>query len=175
MERRKRPRFAELFAGSSRSADDAFARGRRLAKRADRCLPEYAGLVALNCSPTSRRGSSRREAGLGFNAIDEYDHARLRLQRSDALNGAFEQSTIYTASDEQLVDHLKTICMQDVINTSVQHREVARALTINHILMQHHIDHLEQRGAVTQRWFIGFAVASIVIELLGFILDHVLK
>lgn len=101
--------------------------------------------------------------------MDEYDQVRLRLQRSDALNGAFEQSTIYTASDDQLVDHLKTICMQDVINTSVQHREVARALTINHIQMQRHIDRLEQRGATAQRWFMILAVASIVAQIVDMV------
>jgi hypothetical protein len=63
---------------------------------------------------------------------------------------------------QQLLTHLLTLANQNNISPGTQHRDTIRGMTINHLLLQRHIDCLERRSATLQYWFIALAVAMLI-------------
>ncbi len=61
---------------------------------------------------------------------------------SAAMNDDFENGKILNASEEVLQKYLWYICTERIDNETVRHRAIARALTINHLQMQMHINKL---------------------------------
>ena len=74
---------------------------------------------------------------------------------------AFRTGLITKESNEQLQKRLMDLCTGQIPNESVRHREIIRGITINHILLQRHIDKLNQRNTVLQWVIIVLAIVTI--------------
>ena len=79
-----------------------------------------------------------------------------------ATLNAFADGSISSKTPMQLQASLLAIAMNSTGDDGVQARDIIQALTINHILLQQHIDALERRSAKMQRWVIALAVAAII-------------
>jgi hypothetical protein len=75
---------------------------------------------------------------------------------------AFRDGTISSATDEDLAKHLLALANKPIENDRIKHRDIIRGITINHMLLQHHIDRLNRQNSKTQRWFMVFAVISAI-------------
>ena len=73
-----------------------------------------------------------------------------RANLEDEINSVFRNGTILIAKDEKLQEYLRSLCSEDIPNDRVRHRETIRALTINHIQMQRHIDNLNRKNTWLQ-------------------------
>src|SRR5712691_11718943 len=62
------------------------------------------------------------------------------------VDRAFENGTVFDASQEQLSRWLENLCTGSVPNPDVQHREIIRGITINHIQMTRLIADLNRRN-----------------------------
>ena len=80
----------------------------------------------------------------------------------DATEKAFVENTISDCNDEELQKHLLLLSIEPVPNTSVQHRNIIRGITINHILLQRHIDRLNNQNSKTQWLVVALTVASLI-------------
>ncbi|MEW6353422.1 MAG: hypothetical protein AB1469_03860 [Pseudomonadota bacterium] len=78
------------------------------------------------------------------------------------VENAFREGTITSASDEDLSKHLLALANKPIDNDRIKHRDIIRGITINHMLLQHHIDRLNSQNSKTQRWFMVFAVISAI-------------
>jgi hypothetical protein len=85
-----------------------------------------------------------------------------RAKLDDEINSVFLDGTILTTKEEKLQEYLMSLCSNDVPNDTVQHRELIRALTINHIQMQRHIDELDKKSSFLQKLVIALAAASLI-------------
>ena len=79
-----------------------------------------------------------------------------------SVEDAFREGTISGKSPEELRAYLLALANQPIPNDSVRHRDIIRGLTVNHLLLQHHIDSLNQQNSRTQRWVIALAVAALL-------------
>ena len=78
------------------------------------------------------------------------------------VDQAFQVGTVTTASDAELMSYLTTLCTGNVPNPSIQHREIIRGITINHIQMARVITRLNRQNTILTWVVIVLAVASIV-------------
>jgi hypothetical protein len=90
---------------------------------------------------------------------EEKAHSRLRTE----MHAAFESSEIFSATEETLQKYLASLCTERVPNEEVRHREIIKALTINHIQMQRHIDKLNKRNTILT-YFVLFLSALVFIS-----------
>ena len=63
-----------------------------------------------------------------------------------AAQAAFASGAISTADRATLQSYITVIAQNTTGDDGVQARDTIQALTINHLIMQHHIDTLERRG-----------------------------
>lgn len=84
------------------------------------------------------------------------------LENYEAADKAFRSGSVLSDDNEKLIAHLYGLSNQNNINSGTQHRDVIRGITINHILLQRHIDSLNKQNAKTQKWVITLAVAALV-------------
>lgn len=89
---------------------------------------------------------------------EEIARAGLRVTMADA----FETGEILRSPEDTLQKYLWSLCTERVPNEEVRHREIIRALTINHIQMQQHIDSLDRKSSRLQKWVIILAIASLI-------------
>lgn len=80
----------------------------------------------------------------------------------DRMDLAFQDGSFKIASSETLHHYLISLANQNIPNTQVQHRDVIRGLTINHILLQRHIEGLNKQNSKTQKLVIALTVASLI-------------
>lgn len=80
----------------------------------------------------------------------------------DATEKAFVENTISDCDDKELQKHLLLLSIEPVPNTSVQHRNIIRGITINQILLQRHIDRLNKQNSKTQWLVVALTVASLI-------------
>ena len=78
------------------------------------------------------------------------------------VEDAFRDGKIDEQSNVNLSSFLIALSNEVVPNENVRHRDIIRGLTINHILLQRHIDFLNKQNSKTQRWFMVFAVISAI-------------
>jgi hypothetical protein len=83
----------------------------------------------------------------------------------DAAGKAFDENTLATCDDATLQRHLVALANEPVPNTAVQHRNIIRGITINHLLLQRHIDRLNHQNSITQRLVIALTVAALMIGI----------
>jgi hypothetical protein len=74
----------------------------------------------------------------------------------------FESGSIIDANRETLQRHLLTISQNATGDDAIQARDIVQALTINHLILQRHIDGLERRSNRTQNVVILLTVASLL-------------
>ena len=83
-------------------------------------------------------------------------------QQYQSVDNAFRTGVVWTDDKERLLEHLSGLSNQAHLNTNMQHRDIIRGITINHLLLQKYIDSLERKSTNTQIWFIVLAVLSLV-------------
>ena len=84
------------------------------------------------------------------------------LDNYEAAHEAFKTGAVLTQSNETLLTHLHGLSNQNNSNSGTQHRDIIRGITINHILLQRHIDGLNKQNSKIQRWVIALAVAALI-------------
>lgn len=84
------------------------------------------------------------------------------LERYEKAHDAFSTGSVLTDSNEKLVEYLSGLSNQNNVNTGTQHRDIIRGITINHILLQRHIDALNKQNAKTQMLVIVLAIAALL-------------
>lgn len=87
------------------------------------------------------------------------------LDNYEAADKAFNTSSVLTDSNELLLKYLAGLSNQRNVNEGTQHRDVIRGLTINHLLLQRHVDALEKRSSVMQRVVIVLTIITLVATL----------
>ena len=80
----------------------------------------------------------------------------------EAMNAAFASNSIQRDDGAVLQEYLVLLCTRHEVNPYIQHRDIIRGLTINHILMQRHIDSLNKQNEKTQRLVIALAIAALI-------------
>lgn len=83
-------------------------------------------------------------------------------KQHDEVDAAFGDGSILTASEEDLVRHLQTLCTGSITNGNIQYREIIRGITINHIQMARTIDRLNRQNTILTWVVILLAMASMV-------------
>ena len=83
----------------------------------------------------------------------------------------FDKKLVFEASDENLNDALIELSTGHVPNDMVRHREIIRAITINTIKSQRHIDKIENRNTKLTYLIILLTVVSIILSILSFIFN----
>jgi hypothetical protein len=86
----------------------------------------------------------------------------MSLEDWEKANASFMDGTLLSCDTPTLQKHLLALSNQQIRNETIQHRDVIRGLTINHILLQRHIDSLNEQNAKTERWVIALAVAALI-------------
>ncbi len=72
------------------------------------------------------------------------------------MDRAFEEDTVYTASEKGLRSYMRLLCYEAIDNDRIRHRQIIRALTINYVLTAQFIE-----KANNQNWWLGIIVAVI--------------
>ena len=86
----------------------------------------------------------------------------MSIEQWEAASKAFENGSIESCDNATMRAHLLALSNQQIHNDSIQHRDVIRGITLNHILLQRHINDLDRQNTKTQRWVIALAVASLI-------------
>lgn len=84
------------------------------------------------------------------------------LDQYEAADTAFKTGKVMSDDNEKLLEHLSGLSNLTNVNTGTQHRDIIRGITINHILLQRHIDSLNERNEKLTWWVITLAVAALV-------------
>lgn len=84
------------------------------------------------------------------------------IENYESAHEAFRTQSILSDSNEKLIEYLHGLSNQNNINTGTQHRDIIRGLTINHILLQRHIDGLNKQNSKTQKLVIVLTIAALV-------------
>lgn len=94
-----------------------------------------------------------------MDALDKYEEAHT----------AFRTGSVLTDSNERLLLYLSGLSNQNNINQGTQHRDIIRGFTINIILLQRHIDKLQEhitdldkKNSVTTMAVVALTVASLI-------------
>ena len=85
-----------------------------------------------------------------------------RIKAETEVNKAFDSGNAFSATPEKLVYYLKSLAIEDVPNTTVQHRQIIRAMVINHLQLIRLIEDLDRRNTKVTITLILIAVASLV-------------
>lgn len=81
----------------------------------------------------------------------------------DAAAKAFDENALSACDDKTLQEHLIAFAKEDVPNQALQHRNIIRGITINHLLLQRHIERLNKQNSITQRLVIALTVAALLV------------
>jgi len=85
-----------------------------------------------------------------------------RIIAETEVNKAFDSGNVFSATPEKLVDYLKSLAIENVPNTSVQHRQIIRAMVINHLQLVRLIEDLDRRNTIVTIALIVIGVASLI-------------
>lgn len=84
------------------------------------------------------------------------------LDNYESADQAFRTKAVLSQDNETLLTHLHGLSNQNNTNTGTQHRDIIRGITLNHILLQRHIDRLDKQNTKTQRLVIALTVAALL-------------
>jgi hypothetical protein len=73
----------------------------------------------------------------------------------------FFDGKIKTKTPEELQDYLIALSNHATGDDAIQSRDIIQGITINHILLQHHIDDLNKKNSVIQFLVIALTIASL--------------
>ena len=96
-----------------------------------------------------------------------------RVKAEGEVNKAFASGDVFSATPKKLVDYLKSLAIEDVPNATVQHRQIIRAMVINHLQLVHLIKDLDRRNTYLAITVILIAIASLVIAFASLIASAV--
>jgi hypothetical protein len=84
------------------------------------------------------------------------------MTRYEIADYAFKSDSVLSDDNEKLISYLWGL--QNHTNTSpgTEQRDVIRGITINHLLLQRHIDRLDKQNTKTQRLVIVLTVAALL-------------
>jgi hypothetical protein len=85
-----------------------------------------------------------------------------KQQAYENMDSAFQKGIFINADDETLLKYLTSLSNQNIVNSQLHHRDIIRGLTINHLILQRHIDKLNKQNAKTELWVIALAVAALI-------------
>lgn len=83
----------------------------------------------------------------------------------DAAGKAFDENALSDCDDKTLQEYLIAFAKEDVPNPALQHRNIIRGITINHLLLQRHIDRLNKKNSITQQLVIVLTVSALIIGI----------
>ena len=95
-------------------------------------------------------------------SLDVRDFIMSFIDQYESADKAFRIGKVLSDDNETLLSHLSGLSNLTNINTGTQHRDIIRGITINHILLQRHIDNLNKQNSKTQRWVMVLAVAALI-------------
>ena len=78
------------------------------------------------------------------------------------VENAFREGTVMEQSDETLSSFLVALSNKVIQNENVRHRDIIRGITINHILLQRHIEALDRKNSRTTWLVILLTVAALI-------------
>lgn len=78
------------------------------------------------------------------------------------MEDAFRDGVIASETSDVLQKHLLALSNQVIRSDAVQHRDIILGITINHILLQRHIDGLNKQNSKTEKLVIALTVASLI-------------
>ena len=81
------------------------------------------------------------------------------------VENAFRDGKIEEQNNESLSSFLIALSNEVVPNENVRHRDIIRGLTINHILLQRHIERLNKQNSKIQKLVIVLTVAAVIIGI----------
>ena len=81
------------------------------------------------------------------------------------VEDAFRDGKIEEQNNESLSSFLIALSNEVMSNENVRHRDNIRGLTINHILLQRHIEWLNKQNSKTQKLVIVLTVAAVIIGI----------
>jgi hypothetical protein len=91
------------------------------------------------------------------------------LEQYEQADRAFKTGTVMSDDNATLLCHLHGLANQNNINAGTQHRDMIRGVTINHILMQRHIETLQNHitklnssNTKLHKWVIALAAAALI-------------
>ena len=90
-----------------------------------------------------------------------YNTPQMATAAYQAALSAFESGTIADSSRAELQTYLLAISLNVTGDDAVQARDIAQVLTLNHLVLQRHIDELERRNKFTQYLVVALTVASL--------------
>lgn len=90
----------------------------------------------------------------------------MAIEDWEKVDTAFKDGALLSCDTRTLQNHLLALSNQQIHNESIQHRDVIRGITINHILLQQHIDKLNKQNSKTQWLVIALTVASLLASVI---------
>ena len=85
-----------------------------------------------------------------------------RIAAYERALAAFAAGSIETLESKTLSSHLVAIANHATGDDAVQARDIIQAITLNHLILQRHVDELERRDRRVQRIVIALAGASLI-------------
>ena len=70
--------------------------------------------------------------------------------KCQSAKNAFRTGSVMNDDKEKLLEHLSGLSNQDHIHETMQHQDIIQGITINHLLLQKHIDSLERKSVSMQ-------------------------
>jgi len=92
-----------------------------------------------------------------------------RAEEQSRMNRAFEEESVFKASEKELRFYLKVLCREAVPNPSVQHREIVRGITINNLMMAHVLQRLSSSNTRLSIALGAVSVASLAVSIIQII------
>lgn len=94
------------------------------------------------------------------------------LENYEAADTAFRTKSVLSEDSEVLLEYLHGLSNQNNINSGTQHRDVIRSITINNVLLQRHINvlqdhitHLNKQNSKTQVLVVALTVAALLVGI----------
>lgn len=90
------------------------------------------------------------------------------LEDYEEADSAFKTKAILSQDNQTLIKHLHGLANQNNVNSGTQHRDIIRGITINNMLLQRHIDtlqnhitNLDAKNSKLQKLVVLLAVAAL--------------
>ena len=89
-----------------------------------------------------------------------------RAEEEGRMNRAFDDESVFEASDKDLQFYLKVLCREAVPHEWVRHREIIRGITINNLMMAHVLRRLSRSNKLLSIALGAVSVASLAASII---------
>lgn len=86
----------------------------------------------------------------------------MSIENYQLVENAFRKGTINEHDSATLGEFLMALSNQPIENDRVKHRDIIRGITINHMLLQRHVDALDKKNDLTQKLVIALTIAALI-------------